>query len=815
MNSPHESTLRNRSASSKGPRIATARFARAFARTPINHPTRDAHRTMLALLASGIGILPLSELLSDRAWLVDVWLSMLVVVGPAALLRLRRSPSAAQVWVGVVLLVPWLTVRFVRHHAVLGFIPLRGTWHDVGALLTSLHHTTSSQAAPIHSTVAVRLALCALLALVAALVDLIAVVGRRGALAGIPLLVVFTVAGAVPRQVVSWWLFALSATAFLILLALDSSDDLHRWGHYVPRTGQERSRPSGAAGAISAQRIAGAAIALAVLLPIFVPADSRNLVANLFHNGSSTGDGGGFGATGGGSIDPFVALKGQLNRKTSLKLFDVTVRSLSGDDVGPKAVNQPFYLRTNVLSQFVGTGWKPTTSGPSEPVDATRFESAPGTQFPPRSVSFSADIKVSALDSNPPVFAIPSATGGLDSGARWSLQDQLIVGSHVSSGDEYRLTITQPAPNTSELRGAVGSDPAMDQWLRLPPVADPVRRLVQRLTVAKLAPYAKARAISDYFADPANGFSYSLATASGDSGDQLVDFLKHKVGYCQQYAAAMGVMLRLAGVPARIVLGYTHAVPNVDGRFSVTTNDAHAWVEAYFDGLGWIPFDPTPLAGISGGALNDLAWAPHRANRPGENTVPTAGQSTGAATASPSASGSAATAGVSGSAGPGPGLVVPLVASGLLALIVTLVLTPGAVRGWRRRQRLRAGRRGDTDALWDELSDTAVDLGYVWSSSRTPRQVAGWLSGPSGQASESLQTLAAAVERSRYAPRGGADADGDRLVDDLSAVRAGLSVNRGPGERLRSWLWPASLGSSGSRWLPSRWLAAAGLRRRH
>ncbi len=777
----------------------------------------DVQRTLLALLASGIGVLPLCELLSDRAWLIDVWVSMLVVIGPAAILRRGRPPSAAQIWLGVVLLVPWLTARFVPQHAVLGIIPLRGTWHDVGHLLTALHRTTSEQAAPVHSTVAIRLALCALLALVAALIDLIAVVGRRGALAGIPLLVVFTVSGAVPRQVVSWWLFALSAAAFLILLALDSSDDLRRWGHYVPRPGGERSRASGAARAISAQRIAVAAIALALALPVVIPADSRNFVANLFHNGSSTGTGTGFGAIGGGAIDPFVALRGQLDRKVSLKLFDVTVRPLSGAAAGTKATNQPFYLRTNVLSQFTGTGWRATGSGLTEAVDTTRFQSSPGTLFPPHSVGFSADIKVTGLASNPPIFAVPTAADGLDGDSQWSSQDQLILGTKVTSGDAYQLTVTQPAPNAEDLRNASGRDPAMDEWMRLPAVADYVRALVARLTANKDGAYAKARAISDFFAKPANGFTYSLSTLGGDSGDQLVDFLKNKVGYCQQYAAAMGVMLRLAGVPARVVLGYTHPVPDADGNFSVTTDDAHAWVEAYFSGQGWIPFDPTPLAGITGGSLNDLAWAPHGKNGTGDTSIPSASRSSGSVTGAPSSTASAPGSTSAGPGGSGPNLVWPLAATGVLALILMLLLTPWAVRQRRRRRRLGQARHGDTDALWAELSDTAVDLGFVWSPARTPRQVALWLSEPSGPASGSLQTLAAAVERSRYAPHAtGGDAtngaQGNRMIDELAAVRAGLSAARTPRQRVRSWLLPASLGWTGSARSPVR---LPGARRQH
>ena len=59
----------------------------------------------------------------------------------------------------------------------------------------------------------------------------------------------------------------------------------------------------------------------------------------------------------------------------------------------------------------------------------------------------------------------------------------------------------------------------------------------------------------------------------------------------------MGIMLRVAGVPSRVVLGYTHEVPDESGTFTITTNNAHSWVEAYFDGIGWVPFDPTPLDG--------------------------------------------------------------------------------------------------------------------------------------------------------------------------------------------------------------------------
>ena len=74
--------------------------------------------------------------------------------------------------------------------------------------------------------------------------------------------------------------------------------------------------------------------------------------------------------------------------------------------------------------------------------------------------------------------------------------------------------------------------------------------------------YEKARAIFGYFVAPGNHFTYSTSTKSGTSGSDLLDFLTNRVGFCQQYAAAMAVMLRIAQIPSRVVIGYTHRSPD-------------------------------------------------------------------------------------------------------------------------------------------------------------------------------------------------------------------------------------------------------------
>jgi hypothetical protein len=225
----------------------------------------------------------------------------------------------------------------------------------------------------------------------------------------------------------------------------------------------------------------------------------------------------------------------------------------------------------------------------------------------------------------------------------------------------------------------------------------------------------------------------------------------------------------------------------------VTTNDAHAWVEAYFAGLGWIPFDPTPLAGVNGGAQANLPWAPHprnnAANDPGVPTISTSARPSGGATAATS---QAATPGAGRSGVTGITWITAWVLGTLLVLAL-LLLIPAAIRWRRRRHRLRAAGDGDPDPLWAELSDTAVDLGYVWSAARSPRQVAGWLGRQvDAPAAQSLSALATAVERARYAP--GQPGATTSLVGDLRTVEARLRSERSRSVRIGARLLPASLG---------------------
>ncbi|MEP6813228.1 MAG: transglutaminaseTgpA domain-containing protein [Actinomycetota bacterium] len=108
------------------------------------------------------------------------------------------------------------------------------------------------------------------------------------------------------------------------------------------------------------------------------------------------------------------------------------------------------------------------------------------------------------------------------------------------------------------------------------------------------SPYAAAAALEQWFRF-GGGFTYTNHPVS-TPGAPLVDFVAQtRAGYCQHFAGAMALMLRYLGVPARVAVGFSSGTYNgAKGVWRVSDHDAHAWVEVWFRGYGWLPFDPTP-----------------------------------------------------------------------------------------------------------------------------------------------------------------------------------------------------------------------------
>ena len=90
-------------------------------------------------------------------------------------------------------------------------------------------------------------------------------------------------------------------------------------------------------------------------------------------------------------------------------------------------------------------------------------------------------------------------------------------------------------------------------------------------------------------------YTYSRKPPRNGCKSQYAAFLfETKTGHCAYFAGAMAVLLRFNDIPARVALGFTCGRRQADGTFLVSTNDTHAWVEAYFPQAGWVPFEPTP-----------------------------------------------------------------------------------------------------------------------------------------------------------------------------------------------------------------------------
>ena len=172
-----------------------------------------------------------------------------------------------------------------------------------------------------------------------------------------------------------------------------------------------------------------------------------------------------------------------------------------------------------------------------------------------------------------------------------------VVGLSVERG------ITLPrfgAERRAERMRAFFSENAYDERIR------PYRALYDKaVEVAgrSRSPYQAVVAIEAWLRS-AGGFVYDEQPPIARGDPPLVDFvLRTRRGYCQHFAGAMALMLRYLGVPARVAAGFMSGKYDRDkGEWTVTDHDAHTWVEVWFPGYGWLPFDPTPgRGGLAGG----------------------------------------------------------------------------------------------------------------------------------------------------------------------------------------------------------------------
>jgi transglutaminase-like putative cysteine protease len=167
----------------------------------------------------------------------------------------------------------------------------------------------------------------------------------------------------------------------------------------------------------------------------------------------------------------------------------------------------------------------------------------------------------------------------------------------LSDGIIYSVVseaIRTPSDFPEEGRGVSPAASILRPYLELPEMPERVVRLAESLAADGGPDYATALRIQEFLED---NYRYSLDIPPLEAGQDAVDrfLFIDREGYCEQFASAYAVLCRLAGIPARVITGYATGEYNpFTGLYEVRRSDAHAWVEIYLEGWGWVAMDPTP-----------------------------------------------------------------------------------------------------------------------------------------------------------------------------------------------------------------------------
>lgn len=191
------------------------------------------------------------------------------------------------------------------------------------------------------------------------------------------------------------------------------------------------------------------------------------------------------------------------------------------------------------------------------------------------------------------LFAVNQPIAAAGDVAGLYISETILIGLQGTMS-HYTVTSRLTLVNENELRQSPPAYPSeIELYLQTPPtLPQRVRDLTQQVTASAPTPYDKALAIQAFL----RTYSYTLDLPPLPAERDLVDYFLFDApgGYCDYYASAMVVMLRIAGVPARLASGFTQGeYDSGRGAYRVTAADAHSWPEVYFAGIGWVEFEPT------------------------------------------------------------------------------------------------------------------------------------------------------------------------------------------------------------------------------
>ena len=684
---------------------------------------------------------------------------------------------------------------------LLGFVPTLGTLGALGDELSQTLDLVRFGVAPVFPTSGVVAVLAVLMWITGALYVWGATAGPSIAMIApsLGLYLQFAVMDRIPGGPI--WL---GAVAIVIALALASIGIERRQdaGRVRDVEGRPLARRAGGMALILAALVAGGALFVADTASSLVPATGN----------VSWRYGGGYGpGFGGVTFDRLADLRQSIIRRTNAVVFRATL-----DPNAPPA--EEIYWRMESLDFFDGEAWRPTANradfyepgiGGGDPEHAYRGTSQEVTQrvriaalrsqvLPTVGVGqfFRSDsVNVSAFQITPDGSAIYQAE--LDEGDEYEAQSILplqdadlgalatvsggLLSPLFANAAEAGATSLQPG----EPPGDVDQPSDIDRFVDLTEeVPRALGQEARRQTAGASTPFEAAWLLERWFRESGD-FTYSTEVSTGhgtlDLEAWLTDpeSLNYRTGYCEQFAAAMAYLGRVVGIPSRVVWGFTpgSVEQQDDGSemIVVRDNNAHAWVEMWMDGFGWVRFDPTPRADgtLPESVTAEFDPAPYLPEG-GEGAItlgeplPFEGQfEEGGGAIGPS---SGANAGLRFT---WVWVVLPVLA-GLLALVPML-------KAFRRRRRIKRLHEGDITAAWDEIVDRLADLGTPVPSHQTPLEFA-------HATDRSLVPLASSYSATVYGDRQGLG-----HVSDLTHVETWIKRNFEGRDRALASLNPKSL----------------------
>jgi transglutaminase-like putative cysteine protease len=407
-------------------------------------------------------------------------------------------------------------------------------------------------------------------------------------------------------------------------------------------------------------------------------------------------------------VSPLAGVRRQLRLDPPRKLFTLQIDRLSDALLVPR-------VAVATLDRFDGATWTstgrfsqvgsvlPRDEKPTTPTRAVgqryAIEALGGVWLP------AAEQPVAIDGGDKPLAVQFDAASG-----------NLITDRGSLAGLDYSVTSEVSTATPAELDALVpGSGKAFAVTTDTEGMPAEVRDLARTWSQVATSPYSKLQAIEKTLKE---GYGYSQDVAQGHSYGRLVDFLTTtRVGYAEQFAATFAVMARSLGIPSRLVVGYlttddTSGGGDVRADGVITTHEAHVWAETYFEGAGWVSFDPTPArvpttpppktkdetAANEGGLFEEQA--PPNEVAPQE---PAADHE----------------------AGGFPTRL--LVVAAFLLLVLALPFLLIGLKALVRRRRRRRARNPAEQVLgaWAEVVDRLLEVGVPLEKSLTAREVAG------------------------------------------------------------------------------------------